>query len=296
MQTHVRPADNLKLKQTVQLLCTTGIRQPLKMERVKIWLKQFSEGPEKTLALLILRHLIYRTTAQIESALAQALRRAALHFVPAGQDRENLDWREILAGKSEGLYFIFGPPAHENTQPGKSGELIARLLKSLFPIEKQQVQYPDTVTVLDKSDRYLLIDDGTFTGLQLSTFIEQRGQFMKTANQTGIVLAMAHETALANLAKAYPGIPVYFGEKITVQDGLPILSKQWDSNGQWPYVEATPIDVYLDVVNTKGKFTQNSPLGFGGMGLLVAYEHGIPDDSLQLLWDKSGTWTPLFDR
>jgi hypothetical protein len=72
--------DDLKLKRAVQLLCSTGIRRPMSMEKIKIWLKQFDPGPEQTLALLILRHLIYRTTDQIESSLIQALRRMTLHF------------------------------------------------------------------------------------------------------------------------------------------------------------------------------------------------------------------------
>lgn len=292
----VRPVDDLKLKQTIQLLCTTGIRRPLTMERIKTWLKQFNAGPEQTLALLILRHLIYRTTGQIESALTQALRRAALHFVAPGQQKENLHWREILAGKVEGLDFIFGPPAHMYTRPGKSGELIVRLLKSIFPIETHQVQYPGTVTVLEKCERYFLIDDGTFTGEQLSEFIEGPGQFMKTTGQTGIIVSIAHEKALEDLSNAFPGIPIFFGEKITHQGGLPTLSERWINDGRWPYDGASPLEVYLDIVNNKGIFTEKCPLGFGGLGLLVAYEHGVPDDSLQLLWDKSGTWAPLFDR
>lgn len=38
------------------------------------------------------------------------------------------------------------------------------------------------------------------------------------------------------------------------------------------------------------------PFGFGNLGCMIAYEHGIPDDSLQLLWDESETWKPLFER
>lgn len=38
------------------------------------------------------------------------------------------------------------------------------------------------------------------------------------------------------------------------------------------------------------------PLGYGNLGCLIAYDHGIPDDSLQLLWDKSESWNPLVAR
>lgn len=288
-------SDDLKLKRAIQLLCSTGVRRSLTMERVKTWLKQFDAGPEQTLALLILRHLIYRTTDQIQSTLTQALRKMALHFALDDTDRENLNWRDILAGKAK-LSFYFGPPAHDFTKPGKSGELIIRLLKQIFSVTSNQIQYPGMVTELPPDERYLMIDDGTFTGDQFTKFVGTFAGMMKTPHQTGIVVSIAHEAALKNLRRNYPGIPVFYGEKMTYQDGLVALSQRWIDSGRWPYEESSPLDVYQSVIEKKGRFKVNQPLGFGGLGLIVAYEHGVPDDSLQLLWDKSDTWSPLFDR
>lgn len=288
-------SDDLKLKRAVQLLCSTGIRRPMSMEKIKIWLKQFDPGPEQTLALLILRHLIYRTTDQIESSLIQALRKMTLHFAVNNSDREEFNWKDILGGKTN-LSFIFGPPAHEYTKPGKSGELIIRLLKQIFPLDSNQIQYPGTITKLEEDERYLMIDDGTFTGDQLSGVIEQFGGMMKSPGKTGIIVSIAHERALEKLQKTYPGIPIFFGEKMSHQDGLLELSNRWISEGNWPYIEITPYEVYQSVVETKCRFEEKQPLGYAGLGLLVAYEHGIPDDSLQFLWGKSESWTPLFNR
>jgi len=219
-----------------------------------------------------------------------------LHFVSTLSDKEDLNWREILANKVDQLNFFFGPPAHRDTRPGKSGELISRALTSHFGIAPGQLSYPENFTVLDIDERYLLVDDGTFTGEQLIEFIEQSGRFMNVPGQSGIVVAMAHDKALATLNARFPNIPVFFGERITEQDGLQSLSKKWIEKDNWPYREITPYDLYLEIVQTKGNFSTNAPIGFGGMGLLVAYEHGIPDDSLPLLWNKSNTWNPLFNR
>lgn len=90
------PSDTLKLKEIIRKLCTTKIRNPLTMERVRTWLKQFKTPEEQTLALLILKNLIYRTTDQIESCLRQALKEAVLHFEPPSHDEPDYDWRRIL--------------------------------------------------------------------------------------------------------------------------------------------------------------------------------------------------------
>ena len=285
--------EDRKLLQIVRSLCTT-VRQPLKFERVKTWLKQFETGPEQTLALLLLRHLIYRTNSQIESSLAQALRRMALHYVQ-DEYREQFTWQEIIAEKTN-LYFSFGPPATDLTPPGKSGELIVRLLKHKFQIPGSKIHYPDGVITLESDERYLLVDDGTFTGLQLDDYLTRFSSWTSLAGRAGIVVAIAHEEALEFLAKKYPHIPVFYGEKMTAQDGLVKLSQTWIETARWPYKATTPLETYNEIVTTKAKFDCAEPLGFGSLGLLVAYEHGVPDDSLRLLWSKSPTWAPLFDR
>jgi hypothetical protein len=285
--------DEIKLKQAVKLLCSTGVRRPLQFERVKTWLNQFDSGPEQALGLLILRHLIYRTHNQIESTLAQALRHTAMHFVQDEKDRQERHWHDILSGGT-GLSFSFGPPSHENTHPGASGEVIIRLLKNKLKIASQQIFYPE-VSQLAPNERFILVDDGTFTGDQLSNYIDAFSSWFHTPGQTGIVVSIAHETAISNLKKKYPHIPVFYGEKITEQDGLEALSQAWIESGRWTYEHITPIDVYRHIAQHKAKFSA-APLGFGSLGIMVAYEHGVPDDSLQLLWDKSPTWSPLFDR
>lgn len=285
--------EDQRLLQVIRSLCFT-VRKPLKFERVKTWLKQFESGPEYTLALLILRHLIFRTHDQIESSLSQALRRMAIQFVQE-EDRSQASWQEIIAGKA-GLHFFFGPPATSDTPPGKSGELIVRLLKHKFQIGGSNIYYPDLVTTLDDDDRYLLIDDGTFTGEQLDEYLTRLGGWRHLAGRVGIVVAIAHENALKFLSEKYPHIPIFFGEKMTSQDSLISMSETWIASDRWPYETATPLQVYEHIVREKGKFDRDAPLGFGSLGLLVAYEHGIPDDSLQLLWSKSDSWTPLFDR
>lgn len=287
-------AHDIKLKTTVMALCNTGIRSSLKPERVRTWLKQFASGPEQTLALLILRDLIFRTHDQIESSLSQALRHAAMYFVQSQADRENVHWRDILAG-STGLDFSFGPPSHQYTQPGKSGEVIVRLLKHRLRIPDTKIEYPDNITVLKPHERFLMVDDGTFTGEQLSGYVTTYSSWIRDPGKVGLVVAVAHEMAIDNLNRQFPDLPLFYGEKMTKADGFADLAKTWVETGRWPHEDTSPETVYEDVVQ-RADFANKIKMGFGSTGVLVAYEHGVPDDSLQLLWDKSPTWTPLFDR
>lgn len=289
-------ADELNLLRIIKSLCVTKIRSPMSTEQTKAWLNQFDKGPEKILALLILRFLIYRTSDQLKSSLKQAFKSAATNFIPSAYIAENIEWRDVLTGKVAGLSFCYGPAKQDDTRPGKSGEVISRLLKFCIPLDESQLVYPDKLLELKENQRYLLIDDGIYTGTQLTTFIREGGGFMVGNGQAGIVVGLAHEEAIQNLQKAFPSIPIFYGEKITPKECFVEMSAEWVSNGLWQFSDTSPLDQYNAVVEKKGNFENPAPLGFGNLGCMIAYEHGIPDNSLQLLWGKSDTWNPLFER
>nr|WP_198293826.1 hypothetical protein [Dechloromonas agitata] len=266
------------------------------MERVKTWLNQFLTEQEKILGLLILRHLVFRTNDQLVSSLRQALRRAGKYFLPSDLNPEVANWKDVIEGRVDSIEMIYGPPTHDYTPPGKSGELIVRVLTSKLGIKKGQLQYPVQITNLTPKERYLLVDDGVYTGDQLSDFISQRGGFLADGDQSGIVVALAHETAINKFSEKFPKLPIFYGEMLTKSDGFSALSRVWVDSGVWPYTDISPEDLYMKIYERHEPFEKNSPLGYGNLGLLVAYEHGIPDDSVELLWGVSATWTPLIGR
>lgn len=286
--------DQLSLERSVRSLCKVGIRRsPLTLERVKAWVNQFDGDVEKCLAWLILRHLIYRTGPQLESSLRQAIKKAATHFLRLSTASKDADWREALAGNIQGLKFYCGPPTvSEYTLPGKSGEVITRLVNRKYKIDKW---YPSNVTTLDPDDRFLVVDDGAYTGQQLIEFLDS-WQYNYSDCKVAIVVGIAHQRAVDALRERYPTVPLFFGELLTEKNSLQCLSDRWIADRQWPHTESTPRDVYLDICFRKGQFSKPLSEGFGSLGLIVGFEHGIPDDSLQLIWDKSLNWTPLIER
>lgn len=287
--------DNVNLKRIIKSLCSTSIRYPLNYEDVKAWLKQFDEGPEETLALLILRYLIYRTSEQLESSLTQALKKTALFYMQGAFDPTEVFWKDIFA-KSDKLDFSFGPPHHEYTGPGKSGELIARTLKRIIPAE---ICYLKDRSTLQENERFILVDDGIYTGEQLKICLDALDSDSRIISnhphQIGILVAIAHQSGIDLLGKHYPSIPIFYGEILTDEDCFAKVTQKWVDDGIWPYSERTPLETYEYVFKNKAQLPA-LPLGWDNLGCIVAYQHGIPDDSLALLHGKSESWSPLFRR
>lgn len=288
--------DQISIERTVKSLCSLGIRQsPLTWERARRWAKQFDEGPEKNLAWLILRHLVFRTTDQLESSMRQALKRAAQYFGEVGGFPEETEWRDIFNRKLSGLSFYCSPPvASTYTSPGKSGELIARMINRTYKIDKY---YAYNFNKFEPTDRLLIVDDGSFTGEQIDGFLTAYTPAKEYPAQIAIVLSIAHENAVALLKERHPLISVFCGEILLKSHCFESMSSSWIEKRMWLDESCTPLEVYENLcIKHKLGGASSAFLGFGGLGVMLGYEHGIPDDSLSVLWDHSDTWVPLIER
>jgi hypothetical protein len=286
--------DQLSVERAVHALSRTGVRSPLNVERIKQWVKQFQSPEEKTLAWLILRNLIFRTKEQLQSSMRQALKQATIHFMDQLALQDKVTWNDALKGGA-GVNFYCGPPLLPTmglTQPGKSGELIARLINQRYGVDKQ---YPSDVKVLPSNERFIVVDDGTYTGVQLANFL-RNWEMDFASGRVAIAVAMAHKTAYEHLRQAFPNVPLFHGELLTADMCFQALSKKWIETEQWTY-PTSPLDVYDAVHKRNQPFENgNGGNGYGNIGALVAFEHGVPDDSIQLLWGVSPSWKPLVER
>ena len=286
--------DQLAVERAVHLLSRTGVRAPLNIERIKRWVKQFQSQAEKTLAWLILRNLIFRTNEQLLSSMRQALKQATIHFVEQQGSQGEVAWGDALRG-STGLSISCGPPSLATrgfVPPGKSDELMARLINQRYRIEKH---FPSEINVLTPDERFIVVDDGTYTGVQLCTFL-RNWDIDFSQRRVAIAVSMAHKTACQALKDEFPTVPMFYGELLAPEMCFTSLCQRWVETGQWRY-ETPPIDVYAEVHRRNQPFEKgNGAGGYGDVGALIAFEHGVPDDSIQLLWDTSRTWQPLVDR
>lgn len=286
--------DQLGVERAVHALSRSNVRSPLSVERIKVWVKQFQGDEEKTLAWLILRNLIFRTNEQLLSSMRQALKQAALYFLDQVGQRETVAWTEALKGAA-GLDFYCGPPSllqYGMGQPGKSGDVIARAVNQRYGIKKQ---FPSGVNVLGEKERFIVVDDGTYTGMQLATFLRS-WELNYSNGRVAIAVGMAHQTACDHLRAQFPEVPLFLGELLTAETCFAALSQKWIDTQQWKY-DKSPLEVYADVHKRAQPFKEgNGGNGYGDIGVMVAFSHGVPDDSIQLLWGVSENWKPLVER
>jgi hypothetical protein len=285
------PFDQLALERSVLALCKVHFRTaPLTLERVKAWVRQFESAPEKTLAWLVLRQLVYRTNQQLESCLRQALKAATIHFT---QPELHGQWQDVLSGRVGDTRFYCGPPALDAfTRPGKSGDVVTRLVGQRYQVDKY---YPHSITSFSEDERYLVVDDGSYTGQQLQDFLREWRNNDYSDGRVAVVVGLAHKRAIKSINEQFPNVPVFFGELLTEQNSLSWHSSEWVTEGKWLHPKSA-IETYLDLYQRVGPFQEPMEQGYGSLGLMLAFEHGIPDDSLQLLWDRSAKWIPLIDR
>lgn len=286
--------DQLGVERAVHALSRSNVRSPLSVERIKAWVKQFQGDEEKTLAWLILRNLIFRNNEQLLSSMRQALKRAALHFLDQVNKREMVAWTDALKGAA-GLDFHCGPPSlvqYGMGQPGKSGDVIARAINQKYGISKQ---FPSGVNVLGEAERFIVVDDGTYTGTQLATFLSEWDLNYSTG-RVAIAVAIAHQLACENLRTQFPAVPIFYGELLTPETCFVALSQKWIDTQQWRY-DKSPLQVYAEVHKRAQPFREgNGGNGYGDIGAMVVFSHGVPDDSIQLLWGVSENWKPLVER
>ena len=286
--------DQLSVERAVHALSRSNVRSPLSVERIKVWVKQFHSDEEKTLAWLILRNLIFRTNEQLLSSMRQALKQAALHFLAQIGHQETVAWTDALKGAA-GLDFECGPPSlvqYGMGQPGKSGDLITRAINQRYGIKKQ---FPSGVNVLGEKERFIVVDDGTYTGTQLENFLRS-WDLDYSSGRVAIAVGMAHQTACDHLRDQFPEVPLFYGELLMSDTCFAALCQKWINTRQWQY-ERTPLEVYAEVHKRAQPFQEgNGGNGYGDIGALVAFSHGVPDDSIQLLWGVSETWKPLVER
>lgn len=293
-QTQLGGFDQLSIERAVLRLSRTGVRAPLTIERIKQWVKQFQSPAEKTLAWLILRNLIFRTNEQLFSSVRQALKQATIHFVDQQGAQSKVVWGDALKGQS-GLSISCGPPSLATRgflPPGKSGELIARHVNQRYRIERH---FPSEINVLQTNERFIIVDDGTYTGVQLCNFL-RAWDIDFSHHRVAIAVAIAHKTAQEAISHEFPSVPLFYGELLTREMCFEALCLKWVEAEQWQY-DRSPLEVYADIHARHQSFEKDyGANGYGGIGALVAYEHGVPDDTIQLLWDTSPSWRPLVDR
>lgn len=265
---------------------------------VRAWLRQRESSREQRRLFEILKRVVFYSEPRIREHLENSFR-----FV-----------RDLLPT------FVFRRPGERRHDivityvdgEGKSGSTYSTLfaeenkisVRNIFPPSDFQRRMSNLVATGTAPGAIVIIDDITATGSSLSKgiaqFVESNRDYLVQAKiPIRVIAVLATEQAqrriLASLADYELDIEFRACELIDeTAVAFPDSGGSWPSPDECAQAKALCADIGAHIY-------KNSPLGFGGLGLLVVLPTTVPNNSLPLLHTQSRSgsslsWKPLFPR
>ncbi len=274
----------------------TYLGRQLDVAQLRSWLLQFDDEIRIELAYLLLRRLAEvgyvsdgayaQKILSLEEAVADKRRSTGRGvWKELRRRRDNLAIAYVDGGLKSGVTLT--RELRNRLRPGKSGPL-----KSMGAWLRRQV---------DQDALLLVADDFAATGNSLVKGIgaacdqygEQLAPFFKERRILCYTLYAMPE-ALDQLRERFPDLEVNcmkcFGDEVRA------LSPDSGIFGDYAEVQF----VREMVLQLGRELVRQSPLGFGDMGLLVAFSNTIPNNTLPIFWSNGSVaekpWKPLFPR
>lgn len=197
-------------------LIQVGIWEGIRPARLRTWLNNFTTEIERYFCACLLDSLIYRSEDQTVALTAQVFLRAlpdiSRQFAcPLGQIG---DWLALFCELTAPLARIV-PVLKPSDPPGKSGDIIARLLKRGFRIHPDSVIEPKGVfAAYQKGIRtFIFMDDFLGTGQQFQEVLqESKIDSLLSAIYAVYAPLAAHVDGIGFLGTHYPDVHVCPGE------------------------------------------------------------------------------------
>jgi hypothetical protein len=240
-----------------------GDHEGIGTAKIARWLSQFRE-PDLPLALKILENIVYFSTRNVRICVRELVNMIQDHFTPTPPE--------------EILYITVGNP-----QEGSA--VIARALRDY--IDEERIKH---MAQLEKVPRgtyqaVAFLDDFAGTGEQVLEWWD---------NVSSLVLPKEVPFALGLLAVTSQAAQI-------IRDIMPVIPVNVLENNRnifsldntaFSAREKLRIREYCDETHSEPEFVE----GYGHCGLLLAFKHGCPDNSLPILWKQNEYWEHLFKR
>lgn len=278
----------------------TNIWSGIETLRLRRWLGNFTTPPEKYFAACVLDRLVYRSSEQTCSLIRQLFQRS----LPDACRRRSLaaaavdNWTEALQGHADiGVRVV--PVIRDNDPPTKSGPLVARLFRRHLRLNERWMIWPWQVRRnRERGVRtFLFADDFLGTGHQFRKFARrvQLREALRNAEAIYVPL-MAHQRGLDRLREKLPWLQCSSVEVLDYSYDVFSDSHEYfaDDHTNRPHAAR---EYYVDLMMRKGWADRRLDVfGYGGLSLVVAFEHATPNATLPVLWTHRASFVPLFDR
>lgn len=281
-----------------EVLKRAGLWLPEPHMRPTAWLKNFDEDDREIAAFLLDKFTFYN------SRLTDSLFRASYHSIadgmPKGPQAPN---REALIKSLD--VAAFTPVRGERPNPTDSGYLLCRKARQVIGAPESCIL--DTNEALDhayQGGTIIFLDDFVGSGDQFihtwkrvsngKSFADAHAQVSFAAIYITLV---ATDFGLANIHRSAPSVAVcatHVLEPKSTLNGLVAHSSQLK----------VEVDAFLNRYATRLRpeetYIANNLAylcyGYKTRGLLLAFEHTVPDATLPIFWSPGTNWEPLIER
>ncbi len=234
--------------------------------KVLRWMMQFEDG-DLDLAVKILHNIRYYSGKDIRKMMRNLV---------------TLVYRSLHGVRKDRICFI---PVG---RPGGGGSILARALGDTPGVRRSQIKYMAELEALPAGDvgGIVFLDDFSGTGEALSEW---------WTNVEMLVRPKAAPLVVALLVVNYLARP-RIEQFATTLIGVEGLAENHNVLSPVSEVFQAPEKETLLAYCRKTGCAERLCRGYGNCGLLVAFRHGCPNNSLPVLWHDSATWHSVFRR
>jgi len=274
-----------KEKDICTKLIESGIWKGVDSNMLKAWTKNFSTPKEQFFAACVLDWLVYRNEDQVVSMLYDLL---TYHL----HNQWRIDKNSLYVPSDNPLIRL----QNKYTDPGfryvtavthadkdtKSGYLMVRLMNQKLNIPaKWNIKIADLQQSYSnkKIRTFVFVDDITGTGEQICNVLKEAVIGNYSDAFFYVLICAAHEKAISKIKSEFPRVKILYAELIPDDSNffshVPISKMKIASVNELK-------EFYVSFMKEKG-FKKQS-LGRGDLGLLYAFQHNVPNNSLPILY------------
>lgn len=283
-----------------ELFCSCSLWPREPQIRPRAWLNNFEEH-ERPVAAVLLDHFVFFGGVATDQLLSHSLRRIAAavrqHRGPVGLEQYLRD-------------VVFTPVLGEDPNPTDSGQLFCRKVRQLLGFSDDRFVPLTRAQQLAIAGRPIVfLDDFIGSGDQMARTWERQSETgvsfasisQKQALDASYVALVGTARGCQRLNTDLPNLRLIVAHTLDQTQSI----KSIPSNPLMPDIDDIPdrvealldryhgalsLPAYLSTVNQR-------KYGYSELGLLLAFDHSVPDATIPLLWASGpAEWTPLARR
>lgn len=285
-----------KLINQSQSLIRLGIWEGVRIDDLLTWRKNFTTDTEKIFAAYVLDHLVYRNVQHMTAMLYDVLTRHLHnewrldHNLLYSESKNPLD---ILQQKYGPLSIRYMGAVKSEWSQTKSGYRIIHHLNHQLAINAKWNTKIDNISrdYLSCVRTFLIFDDIICTGEQMCEVLAEIDYNSVADAKFYVCVCAAHEQGIYRIKEEFPWVRIIYAEKLlnntTIFDFVQTKTLGLDDTitlNDW-------YESFLEKINYRG-----DKYGKGNLAMLYAFQEGVPNNSLPILYHNNDQFKLLLRK